>query len=184
MGLPSWRDEGYLCPEGGPDRQPSRPASGTVSVISEPRRKTLKRRVSRWLERVLVNRLNRAMLRSGRFGSTYAILETTGRRTGRPRRVPVANGLRGDTFWLISAHGRHAHYVHNLLANPRVRVGLVEGGSLRWRPGTASVLPDDDARARQRGLAEGRLGYRLDAILLRATATDLTTIRIDLDPPG
>lgn len=140
----------------------------------------VKRRLSRALERTLVNRMNRAMLRSGRLGSTYAVLETMGRRSGRPRQIPVANGLRGDTFWLVSAHGRHAHYVHNLLANPRVRIGLVRGGDLHWRTGTAHVL-DDDTRARQRELARGRLGYRLDAVLLRATATDLTTIRIDLD---
>jgi deazaflavin-dependent oxidoreductase (nitroreductase family) len=150
--------------------------------VTETRRNAVKRRWSRWLERTVVNRVNRAMLRSGRFGSTYAVLETTGRRSGLPRQIPVANGVQGDTFWLISAHGRHAHYVHNLLANPRVRIGLVEGGALRWRTGTALLLEDDDTRARQRELARGRLGYRLDALLLRATATDLTTIRIDLDP--
>jgi deazaflavin-dependent oxidoreductase (nitroreductase family) len=150
-------------------------------MAAESRRRTIKRRVSRTFERGVVNRINRAMLRSGRLGSTYAVLETVGRRSGRPRQVPVANGLRQDTFWLVSAHGRHAHYVHNLLANPRVRVGLVRDGELHWRTGTAHVLDDDDTLARQRELARGRLGYRLDAVLLRATATDLTTIRIDLD---
>ncbi len=129
----------------------------------------------------MVNRINRAMLRSGRLGETYAVLETVGRRSGLPRQIPVANGLRGDTFWLISAHGRHAHYVHNLMANPQVRIGLVRGGKLGWRTGTAHLLDGDDTLARQRELAKGRLGYRLDAVLLRATATDLTTIRIDLD---
>ncbi len=141
-----------------------------------------KRRLSSWLERTVVNRVNRAMLRSGRLGSTYAILETTGRRSGRPRQIPVANGLRGETFWLISAHGRHANYVHNLRTDPRVRIGLVEDGALRWRTGNATLVPEDDTRARQRQLARGRLGYRLDAMLMRALATDLTTIRIDLDP--
>jgi hypothetical protein len=94
----------------------------------------------------------------------------------------VANGLRGDTFWLISAHGSHADYMHNLLANPRVRIGLVRDGKLHWRTGTAHVLDGDDTSARHRALAQGRLGYTLDAVLLRATATDLTTVRIDLDP--
>jgi deazaflavin-dependent oxidoreductase (nitroreductase family) len=150
--------------------------------MAESRRRVFKRRLSRALERTLVNRMNRALLRSGRLGSTYAVLETMGRRSGLPRRIPVANGLRGDTFWLISAHGRHAHYVHNLLADPRVRIGLVRPGELHWRTGTAHVLDHDDTLARQRELASGRLGYRLDAVLLRATATDLTTIRIDLDP--
>ncbi len=150
-------------------------------MAAESRRLTIKRRVSRTFEREIVNRINRAMLRSGRLGDTYAVLETVGRRSGLPRQIPVANGLVGDTFWLISAHGRHAHYVHNLTANPRVRLGLVRDGELHWRSGTAHVLDSDDTLARQRQLGKGRLGYRLDAVLLRATATNLTTIRIDLD---
>ena len=31
-----------------------------------------------------------------------ALLETTGRRTGQPRRTPVCDGLDGDTFWLVA----------------------------------------------------------------------------------
>jgi deazaflavin-dependent oxidoreductase (nitroreductase family) len=116
------------------------------------------------------------------MGSTYAVLETIGRRTGAVRRTPVANGLREDTFWLISAHGPHAHYFRNLQAEPRVRVGLAHRGTLRWRAGTAHPLLDDDARARHRRLGRGRPGYRLDGLVLRSTATALTTVRIDLDP--
>jgi deazaflavin-dependent oxidoreductase (nitroreductase family) len=122
---------------------------------------------------------------------TYALLETTGRRTGLRRRVPVANGLEGGTFWLISALGRDAGYVHNINANPRVRVKarpprLRDGLRMRWYSGTARPLRDDDARARQRQLGRGRPGYQLDGLLLRAGATDMLTIRIDLDsrPPG
>lgn len=148
--------------------------------MSEPRWRSLKRRLSRASERRLVNPIVRRMVLGGRLGSTYAVLETTGRRSGVQRRTPVANGLRGETFWLISAHGRHAHYVRNLLADPRVRLGLANGGQLHWRDGTAEPLWDDDARARHRELGRGRLGYKLDGLLLRATATELTTIRIDL----
>jgi len=149
--------------------------------MAEPWRRTTKRRLARSLERRLVNPVNRAMLGSGRLGATYAVLETTGRRTELPRQIPVANGLDGDIFWLISAHGRHANYVYNLLANPRVRVGIARDGELHWRTGMARLVPDDDTRARQRELARGRLGYRIDAVLLRALATDLTTIRIEFD---
>jgi len=49
-----------------------------------------------------------------------AILETTGRRSGVPRRTPVGNGLDGDTFWIVAEHGRRAAYVRNLPAEPRV----------------------------------------------------------------
>lgn len=142
---------------------------------------TRKARLSRLLERRLANPIVRRAVLGGRLGSTYALLETTGRRTGQPRRTPVANGLRGDTFWLISAHGRHAAYMHNLLADPRVRIGLAGDGGLRWRAGEAHPLWDDDAGARHRRLGEGRLGYRLDGLMLRASATDLMTVRIDLD---
>jgi deazaflavin-dependent oxidoreductase (nitroreductase family) len=148
---------------------------------ADPRHRAWKRRLSRAVEKRVVNPLVRGMLGAGRLGSTYALLETTGRRTGRVRRTPVANGLRGETFWLLAAHGRNAHYVHNINANPRVRVGVVEGHALHWRTGTARPVPDDEARARQRDIARGRLGYTLDALLLRALATDLLTIRIDLD---
>ena len=109
---------------------------------------------------------------------------------GRRRRVPVANGLESDTFWLIAALGEHADYVRNLRADHRVRIKarparLRDGLRMHWRPGTAHPMPEDDARARHRRLGRGRLGYRLDGILLRALATDMPmlTIRIELDPP-
>lgn len=144
--------------------------------------RSLKRRISRAFERHVVNPIVRRRVFSGHLGATYAVLETTGRRTRRRRRTPVANGLLDDTFWLISAHGCHASYMHNLIADPQVRIGIAAGGAFRWRGGTAHPMWDDDAAARHRELGRGRLGYRLDGLLLRGTATDLTTIRIDLEP--
>ena len=120
---------------------------------------------------------------------TYALVETTGRRTGLRRVTPVANGLDGDTFWLIAALGDRADYVRNLRAHPRVRVRarparLRDGWRTRWRSGTAVPLPDDDARGRHHRLGRGRPGYRLDGIAMRRLAGGgpMLTIRIDLDP--
>ncbi len=136
-----------------------------------------------------INPLVCAAVEHGLAPPTYALLETIGRRTARRRRVPVANGLDGDTFWLIAALGEHANYVHNLKADPHVRVKarparLRDGLRMRWRTGTAYPMPDDDARARHRRLGRGRPGYRLDGILLRALATDMRmlTVRIELEP--
>ena len=137
----------------------------------------------------LLNPLIAALIERGLEPPTYAVLETVGRRTGRRRRVPVANGLDGDTFWLIAALGERSSFVRNLRAHPRVRVKarparLRDGLHSRWRTGTAHPLPDDDAAARHRALGRGRPGYRLDGLLLRGLATgDMLTVRIDLDRP-
>ena len=51
------------------------------------------------------NRLIRLALRAGVAPRAFALLETTGRRTGLTRHTPVGNGLDADTFWLVAAHG-------------------------------------------------------------------------------
>lgn len=139
----------------------------------------------------VINRLVRVLLAIGLAPPTYALIETTGRRSGRPRQVPVANGLQRDTFWLLSGLGREAQYVQNITANPRVRVKarparLRDGLRMRWRTGTARLLPGDNPRERQRQLGRGRPGYRADSVLLRGLATtagrNMLTVCIDLDP--
>jgi deazaflavin-dependent oxidoreductase (nitroreductase family) len=119
------------------------------------------------------NRLTRFALRRGIAPQTFALLETTGRRTGLPRHTPVGNGCIGDTFWLVAAHGTQADYVRNLRAHPAVRVKM---GRV-WRTGTAVLLFDDDAVARSR-----MLPHRWDAAVGRLMASTPLTIRIDLDP--
>ena len=103
----------------------------------------------------------------------FALLETRGRASGRLRRTPIGDGLRDDVFWIIADHGLRSDYVRNIGHDPRVRV-RTHG---RWRTGVATLLPDDDPRARQRSL---RLG--LNALMVRLVGTRLLTVRIDLDP--
>ena len=131
-----------------------------------------KRRVSTALATRVVNPVVRWAVRHGIAPRSYAILETTGRRSGQPRRTPVGHVLEGDTVWIVSEHGRRAAYVLNLRANPRVRIKLSGG----WRTGTARALDDDDPRERLR-----RMGLRLNTFVVRAMGTDLLTLRIDLD---
>jgi len=132
--------------------------------------RTRKYRIVTTLERVN-NRLTRFALRRGLAPKGFALLETTGRRSGLPRHTPVGNGQAGDTFWLVAAHGDQADYVRNLRVEPRVRV-KIDG---RWRTGTAVILPDDDALARSRTLPS-----RWDAVIGRLMASTPMTIRIDL----
>jgi RNA polymerase sigma-70 factor, ECF subfamily len=139
-------------------------------------------RVARLVERYVLNPQMRLGLALGLAPRAFALLETVGRRSGKPRRTPVGNGLLGSTFWVVSEHGRGAGYVRNIEANPRVRVKI--GRS--WRAGTAHILEDDDAFARLETVASalGRM-RRLDAAIFRSFVrwldTQPVTVRIDLD---
>jgi len=111
-----------------------------------------------------------------------ALLETTGRRTGRPVRTPVCDGLDGQTFWLVAQRGRRAGWVRNIQAHPQVRVKVRTGSGVVWRAGTARILDDDDPRERSRLIGRDNLARRLCVSASAAVSTDPLTVRIDLDP--
>ena len=111
-----------------------------------------------------------------------ALLETTGRRTGQPRRTPVCDGLDGDTFWLVAQRGHGADWVRNIAANPPVRVKFRSGSGIGWRAGTAHILDEDDPHERQRLLAQANLARRWCVRASAAMGTSPLTVRIDLDP--
>jgi deazaflavin-dependent oxidoreductase (nitroreductase family) len=134
-----------------------------------------KRRWSTFLSANVFNRLVKAAVRLGLPTPSVVILETTGRRSGEPRRVPVTRLLDGDTLWIVTEHGRRAAYVRNIEADPNVRVRV----GRRWRSGTATILPDYDWRALQR-----RGPNKLNSAMVRAMGTEHLTVRVDLDPPG
>jgi deazaflavin-dependent oxidoreductase (nitroreductase family) len=138
-------------------------------------RRALKRRASKFASVKLLNPVMRRALEAGVVPRGWALLETTGRRSGQPRRVPVGNGLRGAHFWIVAEHGRQADYVRNLQADPRVRVKV----GRRWLSGTAHVLPDDDPRDRLRMLKRP-----LNDVGLRAMASEMLVVRVDLEPPS
>ncbi len=133
-----------------------------------------KHRLSTAAAKYLVNPLVKTLHKVGLPFPGTCIIETIGRKSGEPRRNPVGKGLDGDTFWIVAEHGERASYVKNLRANPRVRVKC----GRRWRAGTATPLPDDDWRARQRQpyMAKG------NAAVVRAMKTEPMTVRVDLDP--
>jgi deazaflavin-dependent oxidoreductase (nitroreductase family) len=134
-------------------------------------RRPLKRRLSKALTVHVVNPVVRRMLEWGVPGTGTALLETTGRRSGLPRRVPVGDGLRGDTFWVVTEHGWSADYVKNIQNDPRVRVKV----GRRWRSGTAEILPEENPYERMRELRR-----RANDALVRAVGTEHLVIRIDL----
>jgi deazaflavin-dependent oxidoreductase (nitroreductase family) len=133
------------------------------------------------LQKYLINPPVRVLLALGLAPPFYALLETTGRKSGKPRRTPVGNGLDGDVFWLITELGVRAQYVKNIRANPRVRVRVRRGLRQQWLTGTAHILPDEDPRARQRQICRAKPGRKLNALILRTLGTDMLTIRIELE---
>ena len=135
----------------------------------------MKRNLVRLVQKYLVNPPMRLALRIGVLPPTHALLETTGRRTGRPRQNPVGNGLADDdrTFWIVAEHGRQASYVRNIETNPNVRIRI--GRS--WRNGRAQLYPDDDPHERL-----SAIGRPVNAFMIRAMGTELLTVKVDLDP--
>ncbi len=132
--------------------------------------RSTKLRVTTFVTNRLVNPLVRPLTRSGLLGPATALLETTGRSSGRPRQTPVGNGLRGDKFWIVTEHGWSSHYVKNIQANPSVRVRV----GRRWYAGVAHILEDDDPYERMRKLK------RANDVAVRAIGTQHLVIRVDL----
>ena len=133
-----------------------------------------KRRIARLLSNRLLNPLVRPAIERGLLTPTWALLETTGRRSGLPRRTPVGNGLRGSAFWIVTEHGYAADYVKNIQADPRVRIKL----GPRWLSGTARILPDDPPYERLRWLARP-----LNDVALLGMGTEQLFSRVYLHSP-
>jgi deazaflavin-dependent oxidoreductase (nitroreductase family) len=141
----------------------------------------MKHQIVHPLQKYVLNPPIKFLLGLGVAPSGYALLETTGRKSGKPRRIPVGNGRIGGEFWIVAEHGTNAGYVRNISSNPRVRLKLRDGLRARWHTGTAQLLPDDDPRERQRWLVVQVPGSGSNAAAVRLFGTQLLTIRIHLD---
>ena len=141
----------------------------------------MKHRIVHLLQKYLLNPPIKLLFAIGLAPPGYALLETTGRKTGKPRRTPVGDGRIGQQFWIVAEHGMKAGYILNIARNPRVRLKLRDGLRARWYIGTAHLLSDDDPRERQRWLANQLPMSSGNAAAVRLFGTQLLTVRIDLD---
>lgn len=105
------------------------------------------------------------------FAPGFGVVETIGRRSGRPYRVPVGGRISEGAFWFVAGAGRRTHYVRNIEANPRVRVKTLG----RWHAGTAYLCPADDARRRAIKVSP------LNGIFLLLANKAPLALRIELD---
>ncbi len=123
----------------------------------------LRDRITNQLQKRVANPLMRRL-------PTQTLLETTGRKSGEPRRTPLGGSKIGNEFWFVSEFGENSQYVKNIKANPNVRVRL-RG---RWHNGTAHLVPDDDPHERLRSLPQ------FNSFGVRTFGTNLLSIRVDL----
>jgi deazaflavin-dependent oxidoreductase (nitroreductase family) len=141
----------------------------------------MKHRIVHAVQKYVLNPPIKLLFALGVVPPGYALLETVGRKTGKPRRTPVGEGRIGKEFWIVAEHGMNAGYIRNIASNPRVRLKLRDGLRSRWYVGTAHLLPEDNPRERQRWLAGQLPSSAANASVVRLLGTQLLTVRIDLD---
>jgi deazaflavin-dependent oxidoreductase (nitroreductase family) len=123
----------------------------------------LRDQITRGFQKNVANRLMRVM-------PFQTLLETTGRKSGEPRRTPLGGRREGDQFWFVSEFGDKSQYVKIIQADPKVRVRI----NGKWHSGIAHLVPDDDPHARLRSLPQ------FNSFGVRTFGTNLLTIRVDL----
>jgi deazaflavin-dependent oxidoreductase (nitroreductase family) len=139
----------------------------------------VKHRIVHLLQKYVLNPPIRLLFALGIVPPGYALLETIGRKSGKPRRTPVGDARMGGQLWIVAEHGRRAGYVRNIEANPRVRVKVRDGFRAHWYSGTAHILAEDNPRERQHWLAQHVRGAGRNAAAVRFFGTELLTVRID-----
>ena len=98
-----------------------------------------KRRLTTALATHFVNPITKWAVTHDLATGTYAILETTGRRSGEPRQTPVNLLTLDGERYLVSPRG-HTQWVRNLRASGEGRLLL----GRRSEPFTATEVPDDE----------------------------------------
>jgi deazaflavin-dependent oxidoreductase (nitroreductase family) len=80
-------------------------------------------------------------------------LTTTGRHSGQPREIRIWFGVEGDRLYLLSQEQERAHWVRNVLAEPRVEL-RIGGCRFEGRARVVDPAEADDGVARERFAAK------------------------------
>ena len=144
-------------------------------AMTSARKAVRKFKFERQVGRMIVNPLVGALDKIGLRASSVVELETTGAKTGQPRRVPLTGRADDDGVWVVSQHGKRAGWAHNITASPTVRVRV----NTEWHNGTAAFVPDDDVVARARSFGgDSKLSQSATALGMRALQSDPISVRI------
>ncbi|MGV9616352.1 nitroreductase family deazaflavin-dependent oxidoreductase [Nocardia xishanensis] len=138
-------------------------------------RETLRKfKRERMIGRYIANPAVAALDRLGIRTALVSELETTGAKTGLPRRVPVTASFDDAGVWIICQHGPRAGWARNITADPKVRIRRGD----RWYTGTAAFVPGDDVVARARSFATGRIARPVLAWTIKALETEPISVRV------
>ena len=92
------------------------------------------------------------------FDAQFLYLTTTGRKTGLPRELEIWFVEREGRVYILAEHGYKAHWVRNVVTDPRVTIKLADR---RWTA-TGRVLDptkDGDLYVDVRELARWKYGW-------------------------
>ena len=92
--------------------------SSVAWPTTDSRKALRKFKFERQVGRTIVNPLVGALDKMGIRASSTVELETTGAKSGQPRRVPLTGRADDSGVWVISQHGKRAGWAHNITAEP------------------------------------------------------------------
>jgi F420H(2)-dependent quinone reductase len=126
----------------------------------------MKHQIVHTLQKYFLNPPIKLALATGLPLPGYALLETKGRKPGKPRRTPVGDGRIENQFWLVAEHGMKAGYVRNIESDPHVRLKLSRRAkdslahghcvlALRRRSTRAPTLAGNSTAKQRREFASG-----------------------------
>lgn len=168
----AWRTAATILRRNGFDAFRSR--RGGASAVPDEAALARKFRRERAIGRHVANPAMRGLTAAGIRTSLMTDIETTGRKTGLQRQVPVSAAFDETGAWIISQHGTRSGWGANITDNPSVRVRQ----GTRWRTATAAFVPDDDVIARARSFSDNPVIGRLIGSTFRALQTTPVSVRV------
>ena len=111
----------------------------------------------------------------------YLYLTTTGRLSGRPRRIEIWFTRHEGRYYLVAEHGRRAQWVQNLLADPAVRA-RVGARSFRARARVVDRRAERELVGAVRRRSEAKYGWG-DGLVVELSPTRRSVTLSPSPPP-
>ena len=110
-------------------------------------------------------------------GDGVCHLQTTGRTSGRPRTIEIWFATDGERTYMLAGGRHHAHWVRNLIVEPRVRVRI--GG--QTLDGTARVIEGEEREELARHLVAAKYQGWSEGRQMSAWASESLPVEIGFD---